>query len=101
MDKSFESVKDLYADKKGEKFRLNSDISFPRPKNYTICFLRWLNKILKPFVDFKKDSLKKMELAKYFTSSTTTNFKCYLRLAMDFEMVECCYGMYRITPNGK
>jgi hypothetical protein len=76
-------------------------MALPQPKNYTVCFLRWLNKILKPFDDFRKDSLTKRELAKYFTSSTSTNFKCYLRLAIDFEMVERCNEQYRITTNGK
>lgn len=76
-------------------------MALPQPKNYTICFLQWLNKILKPFADFRKDSLAKRDLAKYFTSPTTTNFKCYLRLAIDFEMVERCNGQYKITPNGK
>lgn len=76
-------------------------MALPQPKNYTICFLRWLNKILKPFADFRKDSLTKRELAKYFTSPTSTNFKCYLRLAIDFEMVERCNEQYIITPNGR
>jgi len=73
----------------------------PRPKTYTNCYLRWLNKILKPFLDFSKDTLTKSELAKYFSSYNTTNFKCYLRLALDFEMIEFDGKYYTITKNGK
>lgn len=97
---SVEEVKGLYA-KTVERLSLSFGLALPHPKNYTICFLRWLNKILKPFADFHKDTLTKSELAKYFSSPTSTNFKCYLRLALDFEMVDDYGKQYRITPNGK
>ena len=63
--------------------------------------MRWLNKILKPFLDFGRNTLTKAELARYFTSYNTTNFKCYLRLALDFEMIEPSGRRYSITANGK
>ena len=87
--------------RKDEILSLVLDLDLPKPKNYTICYLRWLNKILKPFYDYSKDTLSVDELACYFTSPNTTNFKCYLRLALDFEMIELNGDFYTITQNGK
>ena len=84
-----------------ERLSLSFGLALPKPANYTICYLRWLNKILKPFYDESKEILNPKELAKYFTSSQTTNFKCYLRLALDFEMIEDGNGCFAITQNGK
>ena len=97
---SVNKVKRLYA-QTVERLSLNFGLALPEPKNYTICFLRWLNKILKPFSDFRRATLTKIELAKYFTSHKTTNFKCYLRLALDFEMIEPRGDRYRITTSGQ
>jgi len=97
---SVDEVKGLYA-QTVERLSLSFGLALPEPKNYTVCFLRWLNKILKPFSDFSRDVLTKRELAKYFTSYRTTNFKCYLRLALDFEMIEPQGERYKITPNGQ
>lgn len=97
---SLNEVKELYA-KTVERLSLSFGLALPEPKNYTICYLRWLNKILKPFYDYSKDSLNADELAKYFTSPSTTNFRCYLRLALDFEMITKTNGLYIITQNGK
>lgn len=97
---SVDKVKGLYA-QTVERLSLSFGLALPEPKNYTICFLRWLNKILKPFLDYGRGTLTKSELAKYFTSYKTTNFKCYLRLALDFEMVELHGERYRITANGR
>lgn len=68
--------------------------------NYTICFLRWLNKILKPYLDFGKSILNNKELSFYFSSANSTNFKCYLRLSLDFEMLTEVKGGFAITANG-
>jgi len=97
---SLNSVKALYA-QTVERLSLSFGLALPEPKNYTICYLRWLNKILKSFSDFGKTTLTKPELAKYFSSHNTTNFKCYLRLALDFEMIEPSGSCYSITANGK
>jgi len=97
---SVDKVKGLYA-QTVERLSLSFGLALPEPKNYTICFLRWLNKILKPFADFERKTLTKRELAEYFTSYKTTNFKCYLRLALDFEMIEPYGQLYRITENGQ
>ncbi|MHC4573872.1 MAG: hypothetical protein ACYS76_07035 [Planctomycetota bacterium] len=97
---SVDKVKGLYA-QTVERLSLNFGLALPEPKNYTICFLRWLNKILKPFADFGRSTLTRSELAKYFTSYHTTNFKCYLRLASDFEMIEPRGDNHRVTPNGQ
>lgn len=93
-------VKNLYS-KTVERLSLSFGLALPKPSNYTICYLRWLNKILKPFYDYSKDTLTADELAYYFTSPKTTNFKCYLRLALDFEMIETDGNFYIITQNGK
>ena len=97
---SLNEVKHLYT-KTVEKLSLSFGLALPKPKDYTICYLRWLNKILKPFYDFSKDTLTADELAHYFTSPTTTNFRCYLRLTLDFEMIETDGEYYSITSNGK
>lgn len=97
---SVNEVKGLYT-QTVEKLSLSFGLALPQPKTYEICFLRWLNKILKAFADYGRKTLTKSELAKYFTSYRTTNFKCYLRLALDFEMIEPCGERYRITANGQ
>jgi len=97
---SINQVKTLYTETV-EKLSLSFGLALPQPKTYEICYLRWLNKILKPFLDFDKDILTSLELAKYFTSYNTTNFRCYRRLALDFEMIEPCGNHYSITANGK
>ena len=93
-------VKNLYT-KTVERLSLSFGLALPKPSNYTICYLRWLNKILKPFYNYSKDTLTASELAYYFTAPKTTNFKCYLRLALDFEMIETDGDFYTITQNGK
>jgi len=84
-----------------ERLCLSFGLSLPKPTNYTICYLRWLNKILKPFNDFKRTALRDNELAKNFSSSKSTNFRCYLKLALDFEMIVFNGDMYEITNDGK
>lgn len=96
---SINDVKKLYSSTV-ERLSLSFGVSLPKPANYTICFLRWLNKILKPFKDFEKNILSEKDLAHYFTAANTTNFKCYLRLALDFEMLIETKGEFSITPNG-
>lgn len=96
---SINDVKILYSSTV-ERLSLSFGLSLPKPANYTICFLRWLNKILKPFKDFGKTFLDEKDLARYFTSANTTNFKCYLRLALDFEMLTEIKGGFTITANG-
>ncbi len=97
---SINDVKALYASTV-EKLSLSFGLALPAPRNYTICFLRWLNKILKPFHDYSKKSLSRRELARYFTSPRSTNFECYLKLALDFEMIAQEGNHFTITQNGK
>jgi len=97
---SINQVKILYTETL-ERLSLSFGLALPKPKNYTICYLRWLNKMLKPFLDFNKNTLTQSELAKYFSSYNTTNFRCYLRLALDFEMIESDGNYYSITTKGK
>lgn len=96
---SINDVKKLYSSTI-ERLSLSFGLSVPKPANYTICFLRWLNKILKPYKDFEKTFLNEKNVAHYFTSANTTNFKCYLRLALDFEMITEAKGGFTITANG-
>ncbi len=49
---SLNQVKTLYI-RTLERLSLSFGLALPKPKNYTICYLRWLNKILKPFLDFE------------------------------------------------
>ncbi|MCL2063822.1 MAG: hypothetical protein FWG98_05570 [Candidatus Cloacimonetes bacterium] len=95
-------VKELYT-KTVERMSLNVGLALPNPKNYTICYLRYLNKILKPFLDIKKEVLSKNELSLAFASekSSGTNFNCYKRLALDFEMLIEDKNDFRLTENGK
>lgn len=95
---SLNSVKQLYS-KTIDRLSLNVGLALPNPKNYTICFLRWLNKILKPFNDFQKDKLTFDEIFSPFTG--ITNFNCYKRLALDFEMIEEINNNFHLTKYGK
>ena len=97
---SLNKIKSLYSDTV-EKLSLSFGLALPKPANYTICYLRWLNKILKPFFDFKKKALSKEQLAIFFTSPNTTNFRCYLRLALDFEMITINQNKYFLTQFGE
>ncbi|OIP62423.1 MAG: hypothetical protein COT35_12455 [Nitrospirae bacterium CG08_land_8_20_14_0_20_52_24] len=97
---SLNEVKNLYTSTV-DRLSLSFGLALPKPSNYTICYLRWLNKILKPFYDYSKEILNSKELAKYFTSPQTTNFRCYLRLALDFEMIEARNDLIVLTQNGK
>ena len=97
---SLNAIKILYTTTV-ERLSLSFGLALPKPSNYTICFLRWLNKILKPFYDNAKEILNRQELAKYFSSPNTTNFRCYLRLALDFEMIEEQDNLFVLTQNGK
>jgi hypothetical protein len=97
---SLNEIKSLYI-ATVERLSLSFGLALPKPANYTICYLRWLNKILKPYFDTGKEVLEATQLAKYFTSYNTTNFRCYLRLAIDFEMLQTGGKLFYITQNGK
>ncbi|HMN48626.1 MAG TPA: hypothetical protein PKD67_05795 [Ignavibacteriaceae bacterium] len=97
---SLNKIKSLYS-ATVEKLSLSFGLALPKPANYTICYLRWLNKILKPYYDSKKRVLQKGQLAYYFTSPNTTNFRCYLRLALDFEMIIIDNNQFLLTQYGE
>lgn len=94
---SLNATKELYS-KTVERLSLNVGLALPNPKNYTICYLRWLNKILKPFHSFKKSTLTFQEIFSHFTG--LTNFNCYKRLALDFEMFVEKNNIFHLTKNG-
>ena len=94
---SLNSIKQIYS-QTVQRLSLNVGLALPNPKNYTICYLRWLNKILKPFKDFEKNTLTFDEIYLSFTGKT--NFNCYLRLALDFEMIEEKENTFFLTNNG-
>ncbi len=52
---SLNDIKGLYTSTL-ERLSLSFGLALPKPKTYTISYLRWLNKILKPFDDFTKDN---------------------------------------------
>ena len=93
-------VQELYVQTTG-RLCASFGLALPEPKTYEICYLRWLNKILKPFSDSGEAHLTKAELAKYFRSPTCTNFKCYTKLAIDFEMIEPCAEHFVLTAFGR
>lgn len=97
---SLNKIKSLYS-ATVEKLSLSFGLALPKPANYTICYLRWLNKILKPYYDSKKEVLQKEQLASFFTSHNTTNFRCYLRLALDFEMIVNDNNQFWLTQFGE
>lgn len=99
---SLEKVKQLYTETI-ERLSLNVGLALPNPKNYTICYLRWLNKILKPFFDYNNDELGEQKLFTPFEnkSESKTNFNCHKRLALDFEMIIEDNKRYKLTQNGK
>lgn len=99
---SLESVKSLYTTTV-EKLSLNVGLNLPTPKNYTICYLRWLNKIMKPFLDFGKVELTDEELFTPFDnpSKSRTNFNCYERIALDFELFTLEKSKYKLTTYGE
>ena len=97
---SLNKIKSLYSTTI-EKLSLSFGLALPKPANYTICYLRWLNKILKPYYDFKEKLLNKEQLAFYFNSYQSTNFRCYLRLALDFEMINLYNNKFLLTQFGE
>ncbi|MDN5353863.1 MAG: hypothetical protein PWQ09_619 [Candidatus Cloacimonadota bacterium] len=94
---SLNSIKQIYS-QTVHRLSLNVGLALPNPKNYTICYLRWLNKILKPFKDFGKNTLSFEDINSSFTGRT--NFNCYKRLALDFEMFEEKENKFFLTNNG-
>lgn len=94
---SLEEVTKLYS-ATVQRLSLNVGLALPNPRNYTICYLRWLNKIMKPFKDRAKSVLTYREISATFTGPT--NFNCYRRLALDFEMFEEQNGKFHLTTNG-
>ncbi len=99
---SLENTKKLYG-QTVERLSLNVGLALPNPKNYTICYLRWLNKIMKPFREANSSRLNSEQLFAPFQNgkSSTTNFKCYERIALDFELFEQSENYYTLTLNGK
>jgi len=86
-----------------QRLSLNVGLALPSPKNYTICYLRWLNKIMKPFFDLQKTSLIHKEIFNPFKtpSNSKTNFNCHLKIASDFELIEIFRNKYHLTNLGE
>lgn len=97
---SIEAVKSLYG-ATVERLSLSFGMALPKPSNYTICYLRWINKLVKPFRDEGKDQLSYQDAARYFSSPNSTNFKCYLRLAADFDIVSVQPTSLTLTEAGR
>jgi hypothetical protein len=99
---SLEQTKNLYV-QTVEKLSLNVGLALPNPKNYTICYLRWLNKIMKQFKDLNKPILNFDEIFTPFQNpkNSRTNFNCHERVAIDFEMFEIKESKYILTKHGE
>jgi len=98
---SLEKTKNLY-NETVKRLSLNVGLALPNPKNYTICYLRWLNKIMKPFLDFGKNELTTEEIFMPFVNKTNsrTNFNCHERIALDFELFKIIKSQYVLTNYG-
>lgn len=94
---SLDYVQKLYP-KTIERLSLSYGLALPKPKNYTISYLRLLNKILKTFFDKGKSCLTFTEI--YMPFQSKTNFNCYLRLAQDFELINIIENLYYLTNYG-
>jgi hypothetical protein len=99
---SLDKVKGLYA-QTVERLSLNVGLALPNPKNYTICFLRWLNKIMKTYADLNTKVLTGKEIFIPFENmnGSRTNFNCYERLALDFELFKMEKNKYYLTDYGE
>ena len=99
---SISKVVKLY-DETIKRLSLNFGLALPTPKNYTICYLRWLNKILAPFQQNKKVELDFNQIFEPFENAkkSKTNFNCHLRLAIDFEMIKVKEDHYFLTKTGE
>lgn len=98
---SLNRVTKLY-DETLKRLSLNVGLALPSPKNYTICYLRWLNKILMPFQQNNIEELNFNQIFSPFDNKkkSKTNFNCHLRLAIDFEMIETKDEKFLLTQNG-
>ncbi len=98
---SLEKTKKLY-NETVKRLSLNVGLALPNPKNYTICYLRWLNKIMKPFLDLGKNELTTKEIFMPFVNkkNSRTNFNCHERIALDFELFKIIKSQYVLTNYG-
>jgi hypothetical protein len=99
---SLENTKSLYS-QTINRLSLNVGLALPNPKNYTICYLRWLNKIMKPFLDLNKSVISSNEIFQPFENpnNSRTNFNCYERIALDFELFDVKGTKYILTEYGE
>jgi hypothetical protein len=99
---SLEIAKQLYKETV-ERLSLSVGLALPSPKNYTICYLRWLNKIMKTFGDLDKSVLNESEIFLPFINAKNnrTNFNCYKRIALDFELMIQDINNYILTEYGE
>jgi len=99
---SIESIKELYSITV-ERLSLNVGLAMPNPRNYTICYLRWLGKIMKTFRDLERQELTFKEIFVPFQNKnkSRTNFNCHERIALDFELFIIQNSRYILTEYGK
>ncbi len=99
---SIEKTQKLYIETV-KRLSLNVGLALPNPKNYTICYLRWLNKVMKPFYDKNKKTLTFEEISKPFNNpiKSKTNFNCHKRIALDFELIVIENENYILTKYGE
>lgn len=99
---SIEKTQKLYTETV-KRLSLNVGLALPNPKNYTICYLRWLNKIMKPFYDKNAKELTFEEIFEPFENKTKskTNFNCHKRIALDFELLKVENEKYILTKHGE
>jgi len=95
-------VQELYK-KCLEELKKTTGISLGPPVAMDVVYLRWLNRVIKPFYDAKVDKMLFSDVRSLFSSST--NFNVYLNLAKQFELIEGrkenSHRLFILTEYGK
>jgi len=95
---SFLDIQELYK-KCLEELTRTTGIYLGPPVAMDVVYLRWLNKIIKPFYDKNVDGLPLDDIRNIFTSQTS--FGVYTNLAKYFELIERERNIVKLTWYGK
>jgi hypothetical protein len=91
-------VQELYK-KCLEELTRSTGIYLGPPVAMDVVYLRWLNKIIKPFYNKNVDALPLEDIRNIFRSRTS--FGVYTNLAKYFELIERRKGIVKLTEYGK
>jgi len=82
-----------------EELSKTTGIYLGPPVAMDVVYLRWLNKVIKPFYDEHADGLPFDKIRSFFTSRTS--FGVYTNLAKYFELIEKGKDQIKLTEYGK